>query len=176
MTGELQRELGRRLPFDSPEQEAHLNLARTEDCLMQAFERLFQEHGISGPQYNVLRILRGHGSDGVPCLEIAKCMIHRMPDITRLSDRLEQAGLVERCRTREDRRVVLVKITPVGLEVLARLDEPVMDLHRRQLSHLSREELDELNRLLVKARRPFVENSAMPSCQQAAASAPSAEQ
>lgn len=130
---------------------------------MQAFERLFQEHGVSGPQYNVLRILRGHGGDGVPCLEIAKCMIHRMPDITRLGDRLEQAGLVERCRTREDRRVVLLKITAAGLDLLARLDSPVIELHKRQLSHLTPEELAELNRLLVKARRPLIESAGIPT-------------
>jgi DNA-binding MarR family transcriptional regulator len=149
----LQEELRKQNPFDAPEQEAALNLVRTCDHVQQEFGRLFNAHGISGPQYNVLRILRGVGGEGLPSLEIAGRMITRMPDITRLVDRLEQAGLVRRSRTREDRRVVLVKITPAGLDLLSRLDEPVLDLHRRLLGHLSRKELAELNRLLVKARQ-----------------------
>src|SRR5690349_19708554 len=150
----LQEEINKRHPFECPEQEAALNVVRTADHLGQEFTRLFHGHGISGPQYNVLRILRGVGGDGLPCVDIAGQMITRMPDITRLVDRLEAAGLVARRRTEEDRRVVLVRITPAGLELLARLDRPVLDLHRRQLGHLTRAELAELNRLLVKARRP----------------------
>ncbi len=149
----LQHELHKKNPFACPEQEACLNLWRTQDQLHQEFVHLFQLHGISGSQYNVLRILRGAGGAALPCLEIGAQMVTRMPDITRLVDRLEDAGLVTRCRTAEDRRVVLVKITPAGLELLGRLDQPVLDLHRRLLGHLSRAELAELNRLLVKARK-----------------------
>ena len=150
----LQIELGKRNPFDSLEQEAALNLVRTQDYLQSAFAALFCDAGISGPQYNVLRILRGHGGDGVPTQVIAGQMITRMPDVTRLIDRLEQAGLAERARTAQDRRVVLVRITAAGLDVLARLDEPVLVLHRRLLGHLSGEDLQQLNALLVKARSP----------------------
>jgi DNA-binding MarR family transcriptional regulator len=150
----LQEEIGKRHPFESPEEEATLNLVRTLDHLQQEFVLLFGEHGVSGPQYNVLRILRSVGGEGLPCQEIAGRMITRMPDITRLVDRLEAAGFVERRRTAEDRRVVLVTITRAGLDVLARLDAPVRELHRRQLGHLSRADLAELNRLLVKVRRP----------------------
>ncbi|HTN76819.1 MAG TPA: MarR family transcriptional regulator, partial [Pirellulaceae bacterium] len=89
---------------------------------------------------------------GLPCLEIASQMITRMPDITRLVDRLEAAGLVERSRTDTDRRVVLVKITAGGLELLAKLDQPVRDTHQRIMSSLSEDELRELSRLLTKAR------------------------
>lgn len=149
----LQEEIGKKNPFELLEQETTLNLVRTLDHLQQDFCRLFQEHGLSGPQYNVLRILRGHGGEGLSCCEIAAEMIHRMPDITRLVDRLEESGWVERSRDREDRRVVRVKITAEGLALLNRLDRPLLDLHKRQLNHLSREELTELNRLLVKARR-----------------------
>ena len=85
----LQAELKKRDPFDSLEQEAFLNLLRTTDQLNCEFTRLFMAHGLSGPQYNVLRILRGAGEEGLPCLEIASQMITRMPDITRLVDRLE---------------------------------------------------------------------------------------
>jgi DNA-binding MarR family transcriptional regulator len=81
-------------------------------------------------------------------------MVSRMPDMTRLVDRLETAGLVRRCRTDEDRRVVLICVTAAGLALLGELDEPVRELHRRTLGHLTRRELAELNRLLVKARTP----------------------
>jgi DNA-binding MarR family transcriptional regulator len=148
----LQHELRKKKPFDSPEQEACLNLVRTQDHIGHHFAQLFGDHGISGPQYNVLRILRGAG-EGLPCQEIGSRMITRMPDITRLVDRLEGVGLVTRCRTPQDRRLVLVTITPAGLDLLARLDSPVLDLHKRLLGHLNREELAELSRLLVKARQ-----------------------
>jgi DNA-binding MarR family transcriptional regulator len=150
---DLQAELRKKKPFDSLEQEVGLNLARTEDELMQEFGKLFGEHGLSASQYNVLRILRGLGGEGTPCQEIAAQMINRMPDITRLVDRLEEAGLVERQRTRADRRVVLVKITRKGTNVLAKLDRPVLDLHKKLLGHLSGAELTELNRLLAKVRQ-----------------------
>src|SRR5262249_58936365 len=125
----LARELRKKHPFAVPEQEAFLNLARTLDHLNQPFERLFAAHGLTGPQYNVLRILRGHGAEGVPCHEIGAQMVTRMPDVTRLLDRLEQAGLATRQRSQSDRRVVLVRVTPAGLDLLAKLDRPVLDLH-----------------------------------------------
>ena len=152
----LQDELKKRKPFDSLEQETARNLARTFDRQSAEFARLFKARGISGSQYNVLRILRGEG-EALPCLEVAARMVTQLPDITRLVDRLEAAGLVERTRTPEDRRDVLIAITAAGLGLLARLDQPVLDLHRRQLGHLPREELAELNRLLVKARHTETE-------------------
>jgi DNA-binding MarR family transcriptional regulator len=148
----LQEELRKRHPFESLEQEVGLNLLRTQDHLAQPFQELFQAQGLTGPQYNVLRILRGHGPAGVPSHEIGAQMVARTPDVTRLVDRLEAAGLAARARTTKDRRVVLVRITPAGLELLAKLDQPVLDMHRRALAHLSRDELLELNRLLVKVR------------------------
>jgi DNA-binding MarR family transcriptional regulator len=150
----LKDEIKKRKPFEHPEEEAFLNLFRTTTLLQADFERLFKRCGISEPQYNVLRILRGAGPGGLPSTEIAGRMITRVPDITRLVDRLEVAKLVERCRTPEDRRVVIVKIVAKGLEVLAGLDEPITRLHLRQLGHLTRQELAELNRLLVRAREP----------------------
>ncbi|MFL5241920.1 MAG: MarR family winged helix-turn-helix transcriptional regulator [Gemmataceae bacterium] len=149
----LQTELRKKKPFDSLEQEVGLNLARTEDELMQEFARLFGEYDLSPSQYNVLRILRGRGGEGTPCQEIAGQMINHMPDITRLVDRLEEAKLVERQRTRADRRVVLVKITRKGTDLLTKLDRPVLDLHKKLLGHLSDTELTELNRLLTKVRQ-----------------------
>jgi DNA-binding MarR family transcriptional regulator len=149
----LQQEIKKRRAFESPEQETCLNLVRTGDLLQLDFTRLFREHGLSPPQYNVLRILRGAGGAGLPSLEIASRMIGSVPDITRLIDRLEKSALVERARSADDRRVVLVRTTPAGLKLLGRLDKPVLDLHQQQLGHLSRTELSQLNRLLLKARR-----------------------
>jgi DNA-binding MarR family transcriptional regulator len=152
MQPSLGEEIGKRDPFELLEQEVSLNLLRTLDSLQSEFHQFFSAHGLSGPQYNVLRILRGHGGDGVASQVIASQMITRTPDITRLVDRLAEAGLVCRAKTSQDRRVVLVCITPAGLELLARIDQPLLDLHRRQLSHMGRDELETLNRLLVRAR------------------------
>ena len=155
MAGEgLQQELKKRSPFEVAEQEAMLNLLRTADRLQLEFVRLFRAHGLSPASYNVLRILRGEGGEGLPSLEIAGRMITSVPDITRLVDRLEAAGLVCRDRSGRDRRVVRVRVTDCGIDLLSRLDDPVVALHRRLLGHLDSHELDTLNALLVKARRP----------------------
>jgi DNA-binding MarR family transcriptional regulator len=149
----LQDEIGKKTPFECLEQEVTLNLERTADELGRPFAELFEAHGLSCPQYNVLRILRGHGRP-VPCHEIGAQMICRTPDVTRLVDRLESAGLAERRRTPDDRRVVFIVITKAGLKLLARLDRPVIDMHRKALAHLSQPEMKTLNRLLVKMRHP----------------------
>jgi DNA-binding MarR family transcriptional regulator len=149
----LQDEIGKKTPFECLEQEVTLNLERTADELGRPFEELFESQGLSCPQYNVLRILRGHGRP-VPCHEIGAQMICRTPDVTRLVDRLEAAGLAERRRTPDDRRVVFVAITKAGLKLLAKLDRPLIDMHRRSLAHMTRAELKTMNRLLVKMRHP----------------------
>ncbi len=148
----LRDEIGKRNPFECREQEVALNLLRSADHLQADGAQLLAEYGLTGAQYNVLRILRGHGGAGVPCQVVAGQMISRTPDITRLVDRLTEAGLACRDRSEQDRRLVLLKITEAGLKLLARLDQPILDKHRRQLAHLSRSELDLLNRLLVKVR------------------------
>jgi DNA-binding MarR family transcriptional regulator len=150
--GGLAGEIKKRRPFAHPEQEAALNLMRTADWLGLAFGRLFRQHGLSAPQYNVLRILRGEGAP-LPSLEIAARMVTGVPDITRLIDRLEGAGLVARRRCDEDRRVVYVALTDAGVAALATLDGPVLELHRTLLGHLRREDLEALSRLLVLARQ-----------------------
>ncbi len=152
MTRTLQTELKKKQPFQVPEEETFLNLVRTQSVLSAGLMRLFKEHGLSDPQYNILRILRGAGDPGLPCLEIGERMVTREPDVTRLLDRLEQAKLVARRRSTEDRRVVLVEITARGQALLAEIDEPLAAAHRALLGHLSRKEQVELNRLLVKAR------------------------
>lgn len=149
----LQQELKKKKPFDLPEQEAYLNIIRTASFLDGAFDALFKHHGLTNAQYNVLRILRGEG-ERLPSLTVAERLVTRVPDITRLVDRLEAAGLVKRERCTEDRRVVYVSITPKGLALLATLDEPIRETHRAQLAHMPRKELIELSRLLVRARTP----------------------
>ena len=150
----LQAEIKKKRPFESPAEEAYLNLVRTYGVLEADFVRLFKQHGISEPKYNVLRILRGAGGDGLPSLEIASRMITRVPDVTRIVDRLETQGLVKRERTTADLRVVLVSLTKKGLDLLAKLDEPTRQIHCQQLQHLNKTELSELSRLLEKARTP----------------------
>ena len=154
--GRLQQELKKRRPFDLPEQEAALNIARTADRFGICFARLFREYGLTPSQYNVLRILRGEGKP-LPILEVADRMIASVPGITGLIDRLEGMGLSARERSTEDRRVVFVAITPKGVDLLGRLDGPVEALHKRLIGHLSSVELRELSRLLEKARRPLDE-------------------
>ncbi len=149
----LQQEIKKKQPFDSPEQELALNLFRTADQLQIHFTRLFREYGLTPAQYNILRILRGEGQP-LPSLEIAQRTITVVPGITGLIDRMEHAGLVTRERSTKDRRVVYVTTTAKALKLLASLDEPVLDLHRRVVAHLSKEEVHELNRLLEKARGP----------------------
>jgi MarR family transcriptional regulator, 2-MHQ and catechol-resistance regulon repressor len=151
MSGHLQREIKKRRPFESLEQEALLNLVRTNDRFQFRFARLFREHGLTPSQYNVLRILRGEGKP-LPCLEIADRLIAAVPAITGLIDRLEAMNLVARDRSTEDRRVVFVEITPKAVDLLARIDQPVDDLGKKLIGHLTQAELRELSRLLEKAR------------------------
>jgi DNA-binding MarR family transcriptional regulator len=150
--GRLQKELKKRRPFASPEQEATLNIARTADRFGICFARLFREYGLTPSQYNVLRILRGEGRP-LPILEVADRMLAVVPGITGLIDRLEAMELLARQRSTDDRRVVFVAITPRGLDLLGQLDGPEAALHRRLIGHLSPAELRELNRLLEKARQ-----------------------
>jgi MarR family 2-MHQ and catechol resistance regulon transcriptional repressor len=153
--GRLQHELKKQKPFATPAEEAILNLLRTSDQVQLRFARVFGAHGLTSSQYNILRILRGEGKP-LPSLEIAGRMVTMVPAITGLIDRLEAKGLVTRERSVEDRRVVFVAITAAALDLLARLDAPLADLHAGLVSHLSQAELQELIRLLEKARCPLV--------------------
>src|SRR5581483_7713575 len=150
----LQHELKKKRPFESPEEEATLNVVRTSDQLQIRFARLLREHDLTPSQYNVLRILRGEGKP-LPILEIASRTITVVPGITGLIDRLEQAGFVNRLRCEKDRRVIYVTLTDHGTTTLTKLDEPLVALHRKLLGHLSQAELKELIRLLEKARGPW---------------------
>lgn len=151
MSGRLQQELKKKRPFESVEQEAVLNVLRTGDWLNNQAGRFFRRYGLTSSQYNVLRILRGEGAP-LPSLEIAERMVQVVPAITGLLDRLEKQALVARFRSADDRRVVLVRLTPKAVKLLARIDEPLAALHRSQVSCLTRNELKELSSLLEKLR------------------------
>lgn len=133
------------------EEAAFLELLRTTDMLSRGLVQVLKVEDVSSTQYNVLRILRG-APQGLPCGEIASRMITRDPDVTRLLDRLEKRELISRCRETEDRRTVRARIAPEGLKLLARLDEPVLAAHRKQLGHLGRQRLQALTDLLRISR------------------------
>src|SRR5580658_1716714 len=122
----------------SREETLFLELLRTCDLLSRRPAQLLKTEDLSATQYNVLRILRG-SPEGLPCGEIAARMITRDPDVTRLLDRMEKRELISRCRETKDRRTVMARITPGGLKLLGRLDEPVQEAHRKQLGHLGRQ-------------------------------------
>jgi DNA-binding MarR family transcriptional regulator len=135
----------------SLEEDVFVSILRTGDALMRASEHVLRDSDVLPTQYNVLRILRG-SPDGLPCSEIAKRMISRDPDMTRLLDRMEKRGLISRERSTSDRRVVVTRITEQGMDVLARLDEPVRESHRKTLGHLGARRLKELMELLAAVR------------------------
>lgn len=152
MAPALRNELKQRKPFGSLHQEAQLNLERTHAVLADAFDRMLKPYGISSTQYNVLRILRGAESTGLCRNEIRDRLVTRMPDVTRLLDRMEEAGLVTRARDEDDRRLVKTRLTATGRELVDRLDAPVEEEHRRALGHLSETQLRTLIELLTLTR------------------------
>ena len=138
-------------PAPSHEEALFLELLRTTDLLSRGLARVLKAEGLSATQYNVLRILRGAG-EALPCGEIASRMITRDPDVTRLLDRLEKRKVISRSRETEDRRTVLARITGQGLSLLARLDAPIQEVHRKQLSHLGPKSRRALASLLRSSR------------------------
>lgn len=140
--------------FDSLEQEVFLNLWRSYDRLRALEDDLFGRHDLTPQQYNALRLLRGAHPDKIHTLDLAARLVSRAPDITRLLDKLEERGLIERTRPADNRRVVRIGITPAGLKLLRDLHDPLQECHHRQLGHLSRKQLRELSALLQEARRP----------------------
>jgi DNA-binding MarR family transcriptional regulator len=148
----LQAEIKQKVPFSSVEQEVHLNLLRAGDAISQRVEKLLRASGLSATQYNVLRILRGTGSQGLTCGETSERMVTHDPDITRLLDRLEKRKLITRARGTLDRRVVTTRITPAGLRLLGSLDEPMAELHRSLFKHMPKQDLRKLSSLLEKVR------------------------
>ena len=148
----LQAELKQKVPFPSREQEAYLSLLRTADALQARVEARLKDFGLTGTQYNALRILRGAGRDGLPCREIGERMITHDPDITRLLNRLEHRGFVERTRALHDRRVIYSKITASGLKLLREMDGPIEKHSREILKHVGQSKLRQLIELLELVR------------------------
>jgi DNA-binding MarR family transcriptional regulator len=144
--------------FDSPEQEAFLNLWRTYDRLRVLEDELFDAYDLTAQQYNALRLLRGQYPEVLPTLGLAARLVSRAPDITRMLDRLEKRGLISRDRPASNRRLVRVGITRQGLALLGKLDAPVRECHARQLGHLSLQDLRTLTVLLHSARKPHEPN------------------
>jgi DNA-binding MarR family transcriptional regulator len=128
-------------------------LLKITDSLSQEAEQLIKTAGLTGAQYNVLRILRGAEPDGLLCRGIAERMISRDPDITRLLDRMESHKLITRERQKEDRRVIKTRVTTEGLKLLKKLDRPVHELHRKQFGHLTPARLKQLAELLAEVEK-----------------------
>ncbi len=152
MTPALQEELKQNKPFRTLRQEAQLNLVRTANVLSDSFEQMLKPHGITGTQYNVLRILRGAEPDGLCRNEVSQRLLNRMPDATRLLDRMEEAGLVPRERSATDRRLVTTRITKKGRQIVDDLDDAADDQHEKSLGHMSEQQLRTLIKLLTIAR------------------------
>jgi DNA-binding MarR family transcriptional regulator len=140
--------------FDSPQQEAYLNLWRTYDRLRLLEDELFGRFDLTAQQYNALRLLKAAHPKKVATLGLAGRLVSRAPDITRLLDKLVERGLVERERPADNRRVVNVGITESGLALLDELAPAVRECHERQLGHMAQDEMRTLVELLRKARTP----------------------
>jgi DNA-binding MarR family transcriptional regulator len=149
----LKSEIGQKSPFSSAAEEALLNLLRTSDCLHHAVQQKTRAWGLTPTQYNVLRILRGAGAQGLACAAIGGRMVTAEPDITRLLARLKRLKLVRQRRDRRDRRVVLTEITPAGLKLLRAMDPAIERAPGELLGHLSPAQLAQMIRLLELARR-----------------------
>ena len=152
MGTKLQKELKQNKPFKSLEEEVILNLARTAEYLASASALVFKAADLTATQYNVLRILRGAGSEGLSCSEIGERMVTKESDITRLLDRIESRGLISRERPASNRRLVIARITNAGLKVLEELDEPVAEINRHLVGHLGKEKLKTVNELMEEIR------------------------
>lgn len=150
----LAEEIGKKKPFDLPEEEAYLNIIRTAEHLSRQAHDLLARHGLSEATYNVLRIVAARGEDGVKSQTIADDMVTRDPDVTRLIDRLEKLKMVRRRRCENDRRVIWIHVTPPGSSTLRKLHEPIRALLRKLLGHLGGRKLNNLSTLLFEARHP----------------------
>lgn len=159
MAQTIDREIRQTRPFTSLQQQVLVNLLRTCRAVEESWAQyLKRTEGISQSQYNILRILRGARPHPARISEISERMINRDPDVTRLVDRLIKQGLVRRDRDTEDRRVVLVEITPAGLALLQRLDGPVDRYVHAAMAGLTPAQLHELDALLNEVRagiQPF---------------------
>ncbi len=145
-----------RTKFNGPggiplEDQLFVALLKASDSLASQADQLIKANGLTSAQYNVLRILRGAGPEGLPCNTIAERMISRDPDMTRLLDRMEKRDVIARERQKEDRRVVKARITDEGLKLLKKMDAPIRELHKSQFAHMTSARLKTLMDLLTEA-------------------------
>ncbi len=154
MAPTLRDEIKQKKPFKSLHEEAALNLIRTSAVLSDHFEQTIKPYGITGTQYNVLRILRGSAETGLCRNEVRDRLLTRMPDATRLLDRMEAAGLISRSREQDDRRMVTTRLTRKGRQLVDELDPIVAREHKGRFGHLTDKQLATLNSLLTLARNP----------------------
>src|SRR6476660_1009831 len=152
MSPTLRTEIKQTKPFGCIEEEAALSIHRTAAVIEHRFAEALKPYGITGTQYNALRILRGAGKAGLCRNEVRDRLVAQVPDVTRLLDRLEESGFIERERAEQDRRLVTTRITKAGLALLSRLDGPVAQSHRERLGHLSAAQLRSLIGLLAQVR------------------------
>jgi DNA-binding MarR family transcriptional regulator len=148
----LQREIRQQKPFKSPAHEAVVGLMRTADVVKRRFAEVVEPRGITLPQYNVLRILRGAGPAGLPTLEVGDRLVEHAPGMTRMMDRLEARGWVRRERCPGDRRQVLCRLTPPGKELVDSLDRPMDRAAEDAVAVLGKDEQRELVSLLDRVR------------------------
>lgn len=153
MSDTLREEIRQDRPFQSVEQEAYLNVVRTASALTDRLEKVLEPAGITLAQYNVLRILRGSDDDGLCRNDLRDRMLTRMPDVTRLLDRMEAAGWVRRTRDAEDRRMVNTRITEEGLQLLDDVQDAVAAEHARAFGHVGKGRLRTLIDLLTEVRQ-----------------------
>jgi MarR family transcriptional regulator, organic hydroperoxide resistance regulator len=148
----IQQELVQKRPFHSIRAEVAVSILRTAALIERHFAQVVASSGITVQQYNVLRILRGAGAEGLPTLVIRDRMIHEAPGITRLLDKLETAGLARRERSSPDRRQVHCHITDKGLAVLDELEVAMRKADDVAVGSLNEEEQRQLLKLLEAAR------------------------
>jgi DNA-binding MarR family transcriptional regulator len=132
------------------EDQIFVALLKASDSLASEADQLMKANGLTSAQYNVLRILRGAGPDGLPCNTIAERMISRDPDMTRLLDRMEKRALISRERQKEDRRVVKARISDEGLKLLKKMDAPIRELHKNHFAHMTSARMKTLMDLLTE--------------------------
>lgn len=152
MSGKLAQEIRQTKPFGSLEEEAFLNLGRTYQVLQEKATEVLKRYQLSATQYNMLRILRGAGPEGLTCSQATERMLTPDPDVTRLLDRMESRGLIARERSKEDRRVVITRITAEGLALAADLDGPVAELLAKMIGRLGEERLKQFIEILEALR------------------------
>jgi DNA-binding MarR family transcriptional regulator len=156
--GRLQEELRQTRPFALIEEEAILNIVRTAEVLQRTIAGFMKEFDLSSVQYNVLRILRGAGPEGATCSQVGERLLTRDPDITRLMDRMEARGLILRERSREDRRVVVTRISEKGTALVGSIDQPLRKFIGLKLGKFGPDALEDLIAGLERVREAFDED------------------